>query len=126
MSPVPIESITGFAYLIVGSASIFGCVMLLLSGIYMKFLYDQLDMMNTNTARMGMAIIALETLAKEHHTHFAEAATGAIDALKLLRHEIEYQQQVNEIYRRKRDAEQTQAGNGADKNWKYNPGWDQP
>jgi hypothetical protein len=125
MPEVPLASIAGFAYLIVGAAAVFGCVMLLLSGIYMKFLYDQLDLMNTNTARMGMAVMALETLAKESHETFGKATTGAIDALRLLRHEIEYQQQINEIYRRKRDAEQAQ-GNGADKNWQYTPGWDQP
>lgn len=121
-----------YGYLVYGFSVLAGMGCLLIAGIYMMHIYAQLQELNTymsnvvaSIGRLGDATIAMEALAKETRTDFANATIAAIDALKLLRHEIEYQRQIAEIRRRKMDAEKINAGvEGVD--WNYAPQWNQP
>ena len=125
---------TFYAYLIYGSAAMAGMVSLVLAGIYMVQIYQQLGEMNKliaqvggNLSEMGLAVLALKELEKETRTDFANATLQAIGALKTLRQEIEYQHQIAEVHRRKVEASQAaaaqQTGNGE---YNYRPAWDQP
>jgi len=134
-SAIPVLIPHFYAYLVYGSAAMAGMCSIVLAGIYLFQIYGHLDRMITLEAqvvtevgRMGLAVVALEQLAKENRTDFANAALGAIDAIKLLRHEIELQAKIEEIHRRKRDTEREQTtargNNGEEYQWK--PSWDQP
>lgn len=124
-----------YAFLIYGGVCLAGMACLLIAGIFTMQMHAQLKEMNSYAAqtcegvgKMGLAVIAITELEKEMRTDFANAFGSSIQAIKLLRNEIEYQREIAEIYRRKRETVPTEplSRNGENADYNYKPTWDQP